>query len=76
MPTTMTKAEIDAQFPDEWILVADPDSGPDHRVRSGVLVAHSKDRDEVDRIALKVPARRFAFWFSGDLIPAGMKVLL
>lgn len=76
MSEFMTRAEIEVRFPDEWILVIDPDIGPDHFVRSGVVLAHSKDRDEIDRMAIKAPARHIAVWFNGDPIPAGMKVLL
>ena len=76
MAEFMTRAEIEAQFPDEWILVADPETGPDLRVRAGVVVAHSKDRADVDRQSLETGARRIAIWFNGDPIPPGMKVLL
>jgi len=76
MSQVMTRAEIDAQFPDEWVLVVDPETGPDQSVRSGVVVAHSKDRSEVHRKALETRARYIAIWFNGDPIPAGMKVLL
>ena len=42
------------------ILVTDPDMGPDLAVRSGVVAAHSKDREEVDRKALELRPRRSA----------------
>ncbi|HKB06618.1 MAG TPA: hypothetical protein VKD90_30760 [Gemmataceae bacterium] len=76
MSKVMTRAEMDAQFPDEWILVTDPVLGPDLFVRSGVVAAHSKDRAEVERAALETPSRHIAVWFNGDPIPPGFKVLL
>jgi hypothetical protein len=76
MSKVMTRSEIEAQFPDEWVLVISPDVGPDHVVRSGVVFAHSKDRDEVDRIAAEAPARHIAVWYNGDPYPPGMKVWL
>ena len=66
MPETMKIEEIESRFPDEWILVIDPDTGPDLRVRSGVVAAHSKDRDEVDRKVLELRPRRSAVWFNGE----------
>jgi hypothetical protein len=76
MSKIQTRAEIETQFPDEWVLVTDPEVGPDMVVRSGVVVAHSKDKDEVVRRAREVPSRRMAVWFNGDPIPAGLKVWL
>ena len=75
MNEVLLRAEIEARFPDEWILVTDPLLGPDLSVRSGVVAAHSKIREEVELVATKVESRHIAFWYSGDPIPAGMKVL-
>jgi hypothetical protein len=66
MSEVMTLAEIEAQFPDEWILVIDPDTGPDLEVRTGVVAAHSKDHDEVYRRALELKPKRSAVWFNGE----------
>jgi hypothetical protein len=66
MTEYMTIAEIEARFPGEWILVIDPDTGPDLKVRSGVVAAHSKDRDEIDRTALCLMPKRSAIWFNGE----------
>ena len=66
MAEAMKIEEIEARFPDEWILVIDPETGPDLKVRSGVVAAHSKDRDEVDRKALELRPRRSAVWFNGE----------
>lgn len=66
MPEVMKIDEIEARFPDEWILVIDPDTGPDLKVRSGVVAAHSKDRDEVYRTAIALKPKRSAVWFNGE----------
>lgn len=58
--------EIEARFPDEWILVIDPETGPDLKVRSGVVAAHSKDRDEVYQTAKSLKPKRSAVWFNGQ----------
>jgi len=62
----MTIEEIESRYPDEWILVIDPDTGPDLAVRSGVVAAHDKDRDKVYRKALELKPKRSAVWFNGD----------
>jgi hypothetical protein len=58
--------EIEASFPDEWILVIDPDTGPDLKVRSGIVAAHSKDRDEVYRTGIALKPKRAAVWYNGE----------
>ena len=66
MAEKLTIDQIEARFPDEWILVIDPDSGPDLKVRSGVVAAHSPDRDEVYRTAIQLRPKRSAVWFNGE----------
>jgi hypothetical protein len=66
MSQVMNIEEIEASFPDEWILVIDPDIGPSLEVRSGVVAAHSRDRDEVDRRSLELRPKRSAIWFNGE----------
>ncbi len=57
MEQEMTVQEIESQFDDEWVLVADPETDARLRVLSGKVVCHSKDRDEVYRrmVALRLP---------------------
>jgi len=66
MDEVLSRAEIDARYPDEWILVIDPETGPDLSVRSGIVAAHSKDHDEIYRVAMALKPRRSAVWFNGE----------
>jgi hypothetical protein len=75
MSQAMTIKEIESCFPDEWVLVIDPDTGPDLGVRSGVVAAHSKNRDDVDRVALVLRPRDSAIWFNGEP-PEGSVIVL
>jgi hypothetical protein len=74
----MTWAEIEASYPDEWVLILEPETGPDLRVRSGVVAYHGKDRDELHRVAraLVPRPRRTAVLFLGDPVPPGELVIL
>jgi len=76
MNEVLTRAEITKRFPNEWILVIDPETGPDLMVRSGTVVAHSADRDAVYRRAIELRPKRSAVWFNGDPVPPGTVVLL
>lgn len=76
MNEVLTREEIEAQFPSEWVLLADPQSDEQLRVLSGRLICHSKDRDEVHRKAIELPApKRIAVFYTGT-IPEGMAILL
>lgn len=46
---TLTYAEIEQRYDGEWVLVIDPVSDADLEVLSGTVIAHSPDRDEMDR---------------------------
>jgi hypothetical protein len=68
MAELMTIEQIESLFPNEWILVIDPDTGPDLRVRSGMVAAHDKNRAEVYKTAMKIAPKRSAIWYNGDPI--------
>ena len=51
MANVMTIAEIKAHFDSEWVLVEDPETNDAFEAQSGTVAAHSKDRDEVYRLA-------------------------
>jgi hypothetical protein len=58
MNDLMTIGEIEAHFPEEWILIDHPETDVHDEVVRGRVVFHSPDRDEVYRKALDVPAPR------------------
>ena len=75
MSDIMTKAEIDAQFKDEWILVEDPETDTGLKVIRVKVVCHSKDRDEVYREAISRRPKRFAVLYTGTMPPNTAVVL-
>ena len=74
MNEVMSRAEIEARFPNEWILMVDPEAGGD--VTSG---AGGRTQYKPERAVRKVEGvsaagdRRF---LCRAAIPAGMQVLL
>ncbi|HJZ94829.1 MAG TPA: hypothetical protein VKE40_28440 [Gemmataceae bacterium] len=75
MNEIMCRAELEALYPDEWILMVDPEPGIDTNYR-GRVVAHSPDRAEIHRKAMEVPVpRHIAVFFTGPPVQRGMKVL-
>ena len=75
MPEVLSFAEIKMQFDAEWILIGDPDTGPDLNVKRGVVLWHSKDRDEVYRKARELRPGRSAILYTGQL-PDDVAVVL
>jgi len=67
MDEVMTMAELEARFPGEWVLVADPRTTKDLAVRSGRVVWHGHDQDEMYRKSAELRLRRFAVLFAGKI---------
>ncbi len=75
MNEVMSYAQLERQFDSEWVLIEDPEVSPDLAVRSGTVVWHSKDRDEVYRKARELHPPHTAILFIGKL-PEDMAVVL
>ena|SRR5712691_12584504 len=67
MESLLTAAQIEAQFESEWVLVEDPQTDDALQVRSGRVVWHSRDRDEVYRKAVELRPKRFAVLYTGKM---------
>jgi hypothetical protein len=65
MNEIMTLAEIEKQFDGEWVLVEDPEIDQDNEVVRGKVLFHSKNRDEVDQVAMRLRPKRSAFLYTG-----------
>ena len=81
---TLTIDQIRADYPDEWVLVGNPDLGESSvvgsvasKVRSGIVLYHSKDKREIAYKAKELTegVERFACIFTGD-IPANRRFWL
>ncbi|MHC4680290.1 MAG: hypothetical protein ACYTEK_16510 [Planctomycetota bacterium] len=67
MPEVLSFAEIKIRFDSEWVLIGDPDTGADLNVKRGVVLWHSKDRDEVYRKARELRPDHSAILYTGQL---------
>ena len=65
MAEIMSIEEIEARFKSEWILLEDPETDENLKVRRGKVLCHSKDRDEVYRKAMELRPKHSAFLFTG-----------
>ena len=67
MNEMMSYAQIEQEFDSEWVLIENPEVCSDLTVRSGTVVWHSKDRDEVYRKARELHPPHTAILFIGNL---------
>lgn len=74
-------AEIEQLYPDEWILLEITRDAKDSRRVAGRLLAHSRDRDDLDEpyemFRADHPQRRvYEFFTGGDKVPDDVVVIL
>jgi hypothetical protein len=67
MTTMLSITEMESRFKSEWILVGDPETDDSLKVKSGAVLFHSKDRDEVYRKAIELKPKRFAMLYTGTM---------
>jgi hypothetical protein len=75
MKEILSSIEIKEQFDSEWVLVGDPEIDENFSVKRGVVLYHSKDRDEVYRKAREIKPKHSAFLYTGK-IPEGEAIVL
>ena len=67
MSERISFAEIQKKFDSEWILLEDPETQEGLKVKSGKILWHSKDRDEVYRKARELRPKHSAILYTGKL---------
>ncbi len=75
MDEVLTLAQIEARFPSEWVLVADPELTDSLTVVRGQVVWHSPNRDDVYRRARELRPRHSAILYTGMLSDEAAVVL-
>jgi len=67
--------EIRRRFPNEWVLLMDPEHDSTLVVTRGTVVGESRDRDEVYRKARDLKLKRIAILYTGEF-PKDMAIVL
>jgi hypothetical protein len=67
MNEVVTIEEIEARFPDEWVLIDEPQVDDLSRLKAGRVVFHSPHRDQVHRKAAELHLPFFAVRYLGYL---------
>jgi len=64
----LTREQIKAKFPNQWLLLKDYELDASTSLRKGRVLAHSKDREEIHR-ALRKHSGNLCIHFTGSLPP-------
>jgi hypothetical protein len=76
----VTVAEVERQYPDEWVLLEIVRDHKHHPRVAGRLLAHGPDRDALDAAYLRFraahPRARVYQFFTGDVAPEDVVVVL
>ncbi len=67
MNEVLTRAEMEAQFDGEWVLVADPELDKNLEVLSGLVVSHGPDPEAVYEGATSQNVQRWASLYFGPI---------
>jgi hypothetical protein len=71
----MVLDDIQKRFVSEWVLLEDPETTESLEIKSGKVLWHSKDRDEVYRKARELQPVHSAILYTGT-IPEDMVIVL
>lgn len=63
----LTLSEMEALFPSEWVLLADPQKDSQKRLAGGTLLHHSKNREEIDALPDNLWPKNFAVLYTGTI---------
>ena len=75
MNEVISLAEIQEKFESEWILIENPETEEGLKIKSGKILWHSKDRDEVYRKAREFKPEHSAIFYMGQ-IPQDTVIIL
>ena len=75
MSEVWSLAEIKARCVYEWVLIQNPQTTETLELICGIVVWHSKDRDEVYRKARELNLQRLAILYTGE-VPKDTAVVL
>lgn len=64
MEKRMTWEEMQKAFPDEWILVVDYEFTRGGQIKDGVLVMHSKNKEDI--FSYPIHAEKVGLWYTGE----------
>jgi hypothetical protein len=65
MNEVLDRAQIYERYPSEWVLIGNPKTNEFDSVEHGVVLFHSKDREEIYKKAIELNPGQIAVLFTG-----------
>ena len=75
MSEELTIDEINRLYPDEWVLIGDPETDGEQKRLCGQVLCHSKDRHQVYDEAQRTTCSHIATHFTGTVPDDMVRVL-
>ncbi len=72
----LTWAEIQERFPNEWVVIDEPEVNEDLEVVRGRVVYHGADRAAASRSVIELGLHHTAVLYLGEPIPPGVAAVL
>jgi hypothetical protein len=69
MTDVLTMAQIEAWFPNQWVLIGELRTDARLHILSGRVLFHSKGRDEAHQKLLELPGGHLAILYNGSPPP-------
>jgi len=66
MNESMTMRQMEKSFDKEWVLIENPVCAKNLNVKSGKVLLHSKNKQDIYKMAKKVLPKSFAVLYIGD----------
>ena len=76
MDEILTREEMEKRYPNEWVMIEDPEVDEHNAVLRGKVISHHPDRLTAYRAVFESNAPSFASLFTGPVVPEGMELLL
>jgi len=76
MDEILTREEIEKRYPNEWVMIEDPEVDEHNEVVQGKVIAHSPDRLTAYQVLSKSKDRSCASLFTGPPAPEGVEIIL
>jgi hypothetical protein len=71
-----TWKEIQKKYPDEWVLITDVVTDKAMQIKKGLVVAHTKTREEAHKLSMNSSYNIDTCRFTGDLLPKNFICML